>query len=54
MLAFTAGIFHEREYGRTSKRGHESELDVSLLQYLVLELGPHVYERGHVDLVEGS
>ena len=53
MLAFAAGIFHECEYGRTSKCGHESELDVSLLQYLVLELGPHLYERGHVDLVEG-
>ena len=23
-----------------------------LIQDLVLELGPHLYERGHVDLVE--
>ena len=45
--------FLEREYGRTSKRGHELRFDVILLQDLVLELGPHLYERGHVDLIEG-
>ena len=47
------GDLLEREYRRTSKRGHEPEFDVMLLQDLVLELGPHLYERGHVDLVEG-
>src|SRR5258706_14497599 len=47
------GDFLEREDGRTSKRGHEPEHDVMLLQDMVLELGPHLYKRGHVDLVEG-
>ena len=39
----------ELEYGRTSKRGHEPELDVMRLQDLVLERGPYLYERGHVE-----
>ena len=47
------GDLLEREYGRTSKRGHEPELDAMLLQGPVLELGPHFYERGRVGLVEG-
>jgi len=47
------GDLLEREDGRASKRGHEPELDVVHLQDLVLELGPHLHERGHVDLVEG-
>ena len=38
------GYFLEREYGRTSKRGHEPELDVVLLRDIVLELGPHLYK----------
>lgn len=43
----------EREDGRAGKCGHEPELDIVLLQDLVLELAPHLHERGHVDLVEG-
>src|SRR5258706_5334938 len=34
------GEFLEREYGRTSKRGHEPQLDVLLLKDMVLVLGP--------------
>ena len=43
----------ERENGRTSKRGHELELDAMLLWDLVPELGPHLYKRGDIGLVEG-
>jgi hypothetical protein len=54
MLAFAAGIsLSARADGRASKRRHEHELDVALLQDSALELEPHLYERGHDDLVKG-
>ena len=46
------GDLLEREYGHTSERGYGLELDVVFLQDLVPELGPHLYERADVDLVE--
>ena len=46
MLAFAAGISLSAS---TRKHGHELELDVTLLQDSVLELGPYLYERGHVE-----
>ena len=42
-------VFLERAYRRTSRRGHELEIDAMLLRDLVLDLGPHLYQRGYVE-----
>ena len=43
-----------REDGRTSKRRHETEFDVVLLQDLVLGLGLLLYALGGVQADEGQ